>query len=238
MLTLSRRFKKNGYRVVNFPYSQMTKPLDEITARLIESVQNNAAGRKFHLIGHSLGNIIIRTGFKKGYPPGLGRIVMLAPPNRPAKLAKKFKNNLLYRWIMGDSGQKLSEQEFYDTLPVPDVEFGVIAGDKGDWIVGNRALFARTNIDAMDSYPLYGMATIDNPALQAVASRDFLAETCVRPRIGLFALVSRIAPTGGDNFEDLAVLDATDPHQWLLVVAVEQEGNLLIYRKLYTQGRP
>ncbi len=131
MLTLSRRFKKSGYRVVNFPYSQMSKSLDGITTRLIESIQKNAAGRKFHLIGHSLGNIIVRNGFKKGYPPGLGRIVMLAPPNRPAKLAQKFKGNLLYRWIMGDSGQKLSERKFYDTLPVPTAEFGVIAGDKG-----------------------------------------------------------------------------------------------------------
>lgn len=131
MLALSRRFKKSGYRVVNFPYNQMTNSLDEITAQLIASVQKNAAGSQFHLVGHSLGNIIIRNGFKKGYPPGLGRVVMLAPPNRPSKLAKKFKNNLLYRWITGDSGQKLSEQEFYDSLPTPSVEFGVIAGDKG-----------------------------------------------------------------------------------------------------------
>ena len=31
--------------------------------------------------------------------------------------------------------------------------------------------------------------------------------------LGLFALVSKIAPTGGDNFEDLPVLDPTDPRQ-------------------------
>ena len=131
MLTLSKRFRTNGYRVVNFPYSQMADSLNDITAQFIESIRKNAAGRKFHLVGHSLGNIIIRNGFKKGYPPGLGRIVMIAPPNRPSKLAKKFKENFLYRWITGDSGQKLSKQEFYDTLPIPDVEFGVIAGDKG-----------------------------------------------------------------------------------------------------------
>jgi hypothetical protein len=114
----------------------------------------------------------------------------------------------------------------------------VIAGDKVDWIVGNRALFTRTTESML--VPVYAdpQPAIAVESVQAVASRDFLAETCVRPRSGLFALVSRIAPTGGDNFEDLAVLDATDPNQWLLVVAVEQDGNLLIYRKLYTQGRP
>ena len=56
---------------------------------------------------------------------------MLAPPNRPAHMARSFKDNLVYRWLTGDSGQKLSEEDFYRTLPVPDVEFGIIAGDKG-----------------------------------------------------------------------------------------------------------
>ena len=56
---------------------------------------------------------------------------MLAPPNQPAHLAKLFKKNPLYRMFTGDSGQKLSQDEFYRSLPVPKVPFGVIAGDKG-----------------------------------------------------------------------------------------------------------
>lgn len=131
MLVLARRFRKAGYRTVNVPYSQTTRSLDTITDRLLKTVEKEAEGRRYHLVGHSLGSIIIRNGFKKGYPPGLGRIVMLAPPNRPPKLAVKLKKNLLYRWIAGDSGQKLSEQRFFETLPIPSVEFGVIAGDRG-----------------------------------------------------------------------------------------------------------
>jgi hypothetical protein len=86
---------------------------------------------RYHLIGHSLGNIVIRNAFRKGYPPGLGRIVMLAPPNHPARLAKLLKENGLYRWATGDSGQKLSDEAFYGGLPTPSVDFAVIAGDKG-----------------------------------------------------------------------------------------------------------
>ena len=33
--------------------------------------------------------------------------------------------------MTGDSGQKLSSEAFYKSLPVPKVEFGVIAGDRG-----------------------------------------------------------------------------------------------------------
>ena len=50
---------------------------------------------------------------------------------------------------------------------------------------------------------------------------------------GLFALVSQIAPTGGGNFEDLALLDPADDRQWLLLVAVRRGNDWHLYRKLY-----
>jgi len=131
MLILKKRFHDAGYKTASFPYSQSSRSLNEISAGFIDFVRKNVKTVRYHLIGHSLGNVIIREAFKKGYPPGLGRIVMLAPPNRPALLAQKLKGNLLFGWITGDSGQKLSEADFYRDLPVPEVEFGVIAGDKG-----------------------------------------------------------------------------------------------------------
>ena len=41
---------------------------------------------------------------------------------------------MIYRLFTGDSGQKLSEEAFYAELPVPGVDFGVIAGNKGQKI--------------------------------------------------------------------------------------------------------
>jgi hypothetical protein len=49
----------------------------------------------------------------------------------------------------------------------------------------------------------------------------------------LFTIVSQISPTGADNFEDLTVLDTTDPRQWLVVVVVREGEDYLIYRRLY-----
>lgn len=140
MLILSKRFKGAGFQTANFPYNQASSSLTEISGRLVDFIQKKVKTSRYHLIGHSLGNVIIRNAFKRRYPPGLGRIVMLAPPNRPAHLAKRLKKNLLYRWLMGDSGQKLSEEDFFRNLPVPGVEFGVIAGDKGQ-----RLTFAGPN---------------------------------------------------------------------------------------------
>lgn len=131
MLVLYMRLSDAGYRVANFPYNHAGDSLDEISAQLLEFIGSDAERGRYHLIGHSLGNVIIRNAFRTGYPPGLGRIVMLAPPNRPAHLAESLEGTTLYRWIAGDSGQQLASEEFYRELPVPDVDFGVIAGDRG-----------------------------------------------------------------------------------------------------------
>jgi triacylglycerol lipase len=80
---------------------------------------------------------------------------MLAPPNQPAHLAKLLTKNLIYRWFTGDSGQKLSEEEFYRDLPAPTVPFGVIAGDKGQSLT-----FSEPNdaVVTVESTKLEGMA--------------------------------------------------------------------------------
>jgi hypothetical protein len=131
MLVLGKRFRSVGYQTLNFPYNQTIHSLDEISGQLVEFIGQKMKTSDYHLIGHSLGNVIIRNAFRKDYPAGLGKIVMLAPPNQPAHLAKRLKKNLIYRVFTGDSGQKLSEEKFYRDLPIPTVPFGVIAGDKG-----------------------------------------------------------------------------------------------------------
>jgi len=131
MLVLCKRLRSAGYQTLNFPYNQTIHSLDEISGQLVEFIGQKMKTSDYHLIGHSLGNVIIRNAFRKDYPAGLGKIVMLAPPNQPAHLAKRLKKNLIYRVFTGDSGQKLSEEKFYRDLPIPTVPFGVIAGDKG-----------------------------------------------------------------------------------------------------------
>jgi len=131
MGVLIHRLKKTDYQIKNFRYSTAGNSMDELSGQLKKFIKDEVKTPEYHLVAHSLGNVIIRNGFDEPYPDGLGRIVMLAPPNHPAKLAQKFGRLWPYRWFAGDSGQKLSDPAFYDALPVPDVEFGIIAGDKG-----------------------------------------------------------------------------------------------------------
>lgn len=128
---LSLRLRRSGYETHLFSYSPRRESLDELTQRLKALIDNEVEASVYHFIGHSLGNIIVRNGFRTGYPAGLKRIVMLSPPNGPAALASTMRHSRVYKWMTGDSGQKLGDEGFYHQLPVPTVEFGVVAGDKG-----------------------------------------------------------------------------------------------------------
>lgn len=55
----------------------------------------------------------------------------------------------------------------------------------------------------------------------------------VRPASGLFAIVAQISPTGNANLEDLALLDQSDPRQWLFIAAVHRESDWIVYRQLF-----
>jgi hypothetical protein len=64
---------------------------------------------------------------------------------------------------------------------------------------------------------------------------SFLDDVSVNGLGGLFAVVSQSSPTGGKDFEDMALVDPSDADQWLLVVAVERGNEVDLYRKLYTK---
>jgi hypothetical protein len=128
---LEYRLRAAGFETANFPYSAATTSLDELATGLRAFVHEEVRTERYHLAGHSLGNIIIRRGFAEGYREGLTRVVMLAPPNQPQPLAEKLQENPIYQLWSGDSGRKLASEDFYADLPIPDVPFGVIAADKG-----------------------------------------------------------------------------------------------------------
>ncbi|QDT97437.1 hypothetical protein [Gimesia aquarii] len=61
---------------------------------------------------------------------------------------------------------------------------------------------------------------------------SFMDDLCVRSQNGLFQIVSQTSPSGGQNYEDLSILDPSDPSQWLVVVYVPGNEQDTIYRQL------
>lgn len=188
-----------GYKTLNFPYVPRNHSVRELSGQLHTFIEEKVTTTTYHLVGHSLGNIIVRDGFNRPYRAGLGRIVMLAPPNHPPALADRLQGNPLYRLINGSAGQNLASSAFYATLPVPTVPFGVIAGDRGQ-----RLTFDEPNdgIVTVEGTRLEGMADwiVVHKAHTFIMNGDETAELCVRfLRTGSFKTAAvRSMPTCGN----------------------------------------
>lgn len=184
MALLGFRLKREGYEVHHFGYRPRHDSLDDLSDRLHRLVHERVEAPRYHFIGHSLGNIIVRHGFRRGYREELGRVVMLAPPNGPASLASSLRHSTLYQWWTGDSGQKLGDEAFYRGLPVPGVEFGVVAGD-----LGPAFTFGEPND---------GVVRVENTKL--VGMKDFIivhhTHTLIMMAADTFELAVRFLETG------------------------------------------
>lgn len=133
MWILKKRLQRAGYSVSLFGYIVTLDTLETIGERFLAHVaqQLESTGiRSYAVVGHSLGNIITRHVSPR-LPAGFERFVMLAPPNRPAAMARALKDNWLFKAATRDAGQRLSDDEFYAALPVPDVPSLIIAGTRG-----------------------------------------------------------------------------------------------------------
>lgn len=155
MWPLAQRLRRAGFQTRNFPYAPALHRFDTLVGDLHDFIVDRVKTPRYHLVGHSLGNILIRARFRVGYPAGLTRIVMLAPPNHPPKLARRFQGCPPFHWWTGESGRLLASEAFYESLPIPPVEFGVVAGNKGQ-----RLTFDEPNdrVITVESTRLTGMA--------------------------------------------------------------------------------
>jgi len=156
MVVLRQRLRGSGYRTLSIAYNSRKNTIDQISDALLDRLRRDIETPTYHLVGHSLGNVIIRNGFKNTFPGGLSRVVMLAPPNQPAQLARLLRERSLYRLITGDTGQKLADESFYRALPIPNVEFGVVAGNK-----------SRTGL--LRGEPNDGVVTVDSTKLDGMS---------------------------------------------------------------------
>jgi hypothetical protein len=62
---------------------------------------------------------------------------------------------------------------------------------------------------------------------------DFLREICAPAQPGFLAVASEFAPTGGDRFDDMSLLDPNDDRQWVLVIGAPTDEGLVVYRRRY-----
>ena len=134
MRNIQRHLTRAGYRVINLSYPSTSRSIEQIVAYLGPELDSYCASpqARVHFVTHSLGGIILRCYLRKNRPAGLGRVVMLCPPNRGSELADRLAGWPVYRVLTGPAGQQLGtgSSGVVNCLGPVDFELGVIAGNR------------------------------------------------------------------------------------------------------------
>ncbi|MEZ6062364.1 MAG: alpha/beta fold hydrolase [Planctomycetaceae bacterium] len=126
--------RNDGYAVVRFDYPSTRVAIENSAAFLhsvIESLGDEVTS--IDVVAHSMGGIVLRSFLQHYNEPRLHRAVMLGVPNRGAEIADRFKNNALFKAVYGPAGTQLASGHggIASELPIPEFEFGIIAGGRG-----------------------------------------------------------------------------------------------------------
>jgi pimeloyl-ACP methyl ester carboxylesterase len=134
--------EQGDYTPIRIGYPSTRAEVDQHADCLAKVIENLHGLQQIDFVAHSLGNIVIRRYFARqwelhpgvGPDPRIGRMVMLGPPNRGARMAELFLQNSLFRVVLGKSATSLGSgwNELSNKLATPDCDFGIIAGGRGD----------------------------------------------------------------------------------------------------------
>lgn len=186
---LAAALRKDGYEVVGVNYPSTRKKIEDHAAQIARVLGRIEGMKRVSFVTHSMGALVVRELLARPSPwraaAKVGRLVMLAPPNRGSVLADKLKDVLPYKLVAGAAGQDLATERIQE-IPVPTCEFGVIAGGTGKakglnpMIEGdNDGLVAvrNTKLDGMKDFLLVrSLHTVIMDRPQTIdATRRFLA---------------------------------------------------------------
>lgn len=126
MMLMARRLRAAGFDAQCFSYHTVGADL-HANAAALQRFLATVSNRTVHLVGHSLGNIVIRGLFHYFPNQRPGRIVMLAPPNQGSMVAKTLAKYRLGRMILGKSIMDLISGAT-QAWSSPAREIGIISG--------------------------------------------------------------------------------------------------------------
>lgn len=162
MKPLAADLLEAGFDVCNLDYPSRSASPAELIAEIAEGIDGCGADTapRLHFVGHSLGGILARAYVAENRPTNLGRVVMLAPPNRGNEYIDMLVESDVLRWLLGPTGAELGtdEKSLPHRLPLPTYELGVIAGT---WSMNPFAGFvldgAHDGLVTVESTKLAGM---------------------------------------------------------------------------------
>jgi hypothetical protein len=166
MKAVQWRLQEEGYEVVNNSYPWLGQSIEEIAPIAIGESLSECAELGFSKVGfvtHSLGGILLRQYLDSQTITGLGRVVMLAPPNQGSTMADHLVANGMLEPLLPEPTHQLGTGE--DSVPKHlgpvNFELGVIAGNDtrvflspglDDMANDGTVAVAETRVDGMQDF--------------------------------------------------------------------------------------
>jgi pimeloyl-ACP methyl ester carboxylesterase len=122
---MERALVAGGYQVANVGYASTGGPIETLVDVVGQAVQG-AVG-PVHFVTHSMGGILVRLWLARMRPAEVGRVVMLAPPNRGSPVAGVLSQVL--GWVLVPT-QELSDRptSYVNRLgDTANMEVGILA---------------------------------------------------------------------------------------------------------------
>jgi pimeloyl-ACP methyl ester carboxylesterase len=129
---------------INIGYPSTLEDIDSYASSLDSVIRHMEGVEEISFVAHSMGNIVIRRYLNNlerlspemRPPVKFRRMVMISPPNHGAELADRFADNRLIAAVAGKPLEQLAPSrgwpEMEKHLSIPQFEFGIIVGGKGD----------------------------------------------------------------------------------------------------------
>lgn len=135
MAPMARALEDAGYVTANIDYPSRFHAVEVLAPTALGRgfEQCEAAGATpVHIVTHSMGGILVRYHLSRHQPPGLGRVVMLGPPNQGSAVADRLMDQAVYREVNGPAGQQLGTGPEGIAARLGPVSFplGVLAGNE------------------------------------------------------------------------------------------------------------
>jgi triacylglycerol lipase len=129
-LVMEEMLAAAGFQVVNNGYPSTEMTIEDLMGYVSAAVAECGEAR-VNFVTHSMGGILARGWLKLERPANMGRVVMLAPPNRGSEVVDAFADLAIFDALTGPAGRELGTAEGIAARLGPvDFELGVIAGNR------------------------------------------------------------------------------------------------------------
>jgi len=158
MSILAVRLGASGIRPHLFGYSVTFERWDECLKRYKNFIEKHTLTTDYIIVGHSLGTVLTRATLPR-LTHNPKTCFFLAPPTQVTKAARNFAHHRLIRLFMGEIGHVLTDRQFMESLPLPNMPTKIYAGTAGP----------RGRYSPFGEEPNDGLLTVKETLLPSVA---------------------------------------------------------------------